>query len=86
METENRLMDTTLKSNPITMKVAPLPNWVKESINILRGNLQLSAYKLKIICVTSAVKHEGKSSVAFHLARSFSSFTKKLTDLGSMDG
>lgn len=93
METENRwmnansavgmkntfpaaTMNTTVKT-PISMKVSPLPEWVREAINILRGNLQLSAYNLKVICVTSALKHEGKSSIAFHLARSFASLSKK---------
>ena len=49
----------------------------REAFNKLRGNIQLSGYDLKTICVTSAVSHEGKSSTAFRLAESFSSLKKK---------
>ncbi len=58
-------------------KVEELPFYVKEAINILRGNIQLSGYELKLISVTSAVPDEGKSSISFHLAQSFASLGKK---------
>lgn len=61
----------------ITPKFEPLPFRVKEAINILRGNIQLSGYDLKLISVTSAVPDEGKSSVSFHLANSFAGLGKK---------
>ena len=53
---------------PETRKVVPqaepLPFQAKEAINVLRGNIQLSGFDLKVIAVTSALAHEGKSSIA----------------------
>ena len=37
---------------------------VNEAINVLRGNIQLSGNNIKTIAVTSAIAHEGKSSIA----------------------
>ena len=38
---------------------------------------QLSGYNVKVIAVTSALIHEGKSSIAFRLAKSFAGLGKK---------
>lgn len=58
-------------------EVKELPFQVKEAVNVLRGNIQLSGYDLKTIAITSAQAHEGKSSIAFHLARALASLDKK---------
>lgn len=66
---------------PETRKVIPqaepLPFQAKEAINVLRGNIQLSGFDLKVIAVTSALAHEGKSSIAFRLAKSMAGLKKK---------
>lgn len=54
-----------------------LPFQAREAINMLRGNIQLSGYDLKVIAVTSAVAHEGKSSIAFRLAKSMAGLNKR---------
>ena len=61
----------------VKLKIFELPFQAKEAINILRGNIQLSGYYLKTIAVTSTLTHEGKSSIAFHLAKSMASLNKK---------
>ena len=61
----------------IALTVPDASTITKEAFNKLRGNIQLSGYDLKTICVTSAVIHEGKSSVAFRLAESFANLEKK---------
>lgn len=66
-----------VRQNKIVLEVEPLPFRVKEAINVLRGNIQMSGYQLKTIAVTSALKHEGKSSTAFRLAKSLASLNKK---------
>ena len=63
--------------NRVLLKVSPLPFQVNEAVNILRGNIQLSGYDIKVIGVTSALKHEGKSSLSFRLAKSFAALEKK---------
>ncbi len=77
-------MDTNTASNPgylghrrVLMRVPQLPFQVNEAINILRGNIQLSGYDIKVVGVTSAMKHEGKSSLSFRLAQSFAALGKK---------
>ena len=66
---------------PETRKVVPeadqLPFQAKEAINVLRGNIQLSGFDLKVIAVTSALAHEGKSSIAFRLAKSMAGLKKR---------
>jgi capsular exopolysaccharide synthesis family protein len=61
----------------VAMQIEPLPFQAREAINVLRGNIQLSGYDVKTIAVTSALKHEGKSSVAFRLAQSMAGLEKK---------
>lgn len=77
----NASMDEPVRRRP-TEVVKPvlkeLPFRVNEAINILRGNIQLSGYKLKAIAVTSARANEGKSSIAFRLAKSMAGLEKKV--------
>ena len=61
----------------VSLKIAPLPFRAKEAMNMLRGNIQMSGYQLKTIAIISGIKHEGKSSIAFQLARSMAALNKK---------
>ena len=61
----------------VTPQIEPLPFAAREAINVLRGNIQLSGYDLKTIAVTSALAHEGKSSISFRLAKSLASLKKR---------
>ena len=61
----------------VTPAVPELPFQVNEAINTLRGNIQLSGFNIKVVGITSALKHEGKSSLSFRLAQSFSALEKK---------
>ena len=76
---EQRTTPTTGGSQQkrIALTVPDVSTVTKEAFNKLRGNIQLSGYDLKTICVSSAVIHEGKSSVAFRLAESFANLEKK---------
>ena len=51
---------------------------VNEAINVLRGNVQLSGNNIRTVAITSALAHEGKSSVAFRLAKSMASLEKRV--------
>ena len=66
---------------PNYKQVAPeiddLPFQAREAINVLRGNIQLSGANLKVIAITSAVAHEGKSSIAFRLTKSLAGLKKR---------
>lgn len=55
-----------------------LPFRVNEALNMLRGNIQMSGYNLKVIAITSALAHEGKSSIAFRLACSMAGLNKRV--------
>lgn len=66
-----------MNQKKIDLQIAPLPFQAREAINVLRGNIQLSGYDVKTIAVTSALKHEGKSSTAFRLAKSLAGLEKK---------
>ncbi|MBR1558728.1 MAG: CpsD/CapB family tyrosine-protein kinase, partial [Clostridia bacterium] len=61
----------------VALKISEVPFQVNEAVNTLRANIQLSGYDLKIIGVTSALKHEGKSAVSFRLAKSFAALNKQ---------
>lgn len=61
----------------VTPELNDLTFQAREAINVLRGNIQLSGFDLKVIAVTSAQAHEGKSTVAFRLARSFAALKKR---------
>ena len=71
-----------LSGSPINTPVVriqskDLPFQANEAINTLRANIQLSGYDIKVVGITSAVKHEGKSSLSFQLAKSFAGLGKK---------
>lgn len=51
---------------------------VNEAINVLRGNIQLSGSNIKTIAVTSSIANEGKSSIAFRLAKSMAGLEKRI--------
>lgn len=61
----------------IELTMPEVPFLVDEAINTLRGNIQLSGYDLKVICVTSAFKHEGKSSLSFRIAKSMAALNRR---------
>ena len=68
----------TVRPDKVVKPVLPkLPFRVNEAINI-RGNIQMSGYRLKAIAVTSAGAHEGKSSTAFRLAKSMAALDKRV--------
>lgn len=60
---------------PVLSKV---PFAVNEAINVLRGNVQLSGNNIRAVAVTSSLAHEGKSSMAFRLAKSMASLEKRV--------
>lgn len=62
----------------VTPQLQELPFQAREAINVLRGNIQLSGYDLKTIAITSALAHEGKSSMAFRLAKSLAGLGKRV--------
>ncbi len=72
MEENNILTYRSIK--PI---ISEIPFQVREAINVLRGNIQMSGKDIKVIAITSALAHEGKSSIAFRLANSFASLGKR---------
>lgn len=45
--------------------------YIKEAFKTLRSNIEFCGDEVKIIAVTSCMAHEGKSSVAMELAKSF---------------
>ena len=75
-EFTNPSVDMTQRTRFVEVQVKKLPFQVTEAINTLRANIQLSGYDLKVIGVCSALKHEGKSSLSFQLARSFAHLGK----------
>lgn len=62
----------------IRPQISEIPYRANEAINILRGNIQLSGNDIRTIAVTSAVAHEGKSSIAFRLAKSLAALEKRV--------
>lgn len=74
-QNQYRQYDTAAKM--VTPKMPKIPFQVREAINVLRGNIQLSGADLKTIAVTSSLAHEGKSSIAFLLAKSLAGLDKK---------
>lgn len=60
---------------PVLSKV---PFAINEAINVLRGNVQLSGNNIRAVAVTSSLAHEGKSSMAFRLAKSMASLEKRV--------
>lgn len=78
MEQQQKWKDSISGINYKCVKpqIGELPFQVREAINTLRGNIQLSGYDLKVISITSAMENEGKSSIAFQLARSLAALNK----------
>lgn len=73
---ENRPMGQ--QREVIKPELGKLPFGVNEAINVLRGNVQLSGNNIKAVAVTSSLAHEGKSSIAFRLAKSMASLEKRV--------
>lgn len=67
-----------MHNKTITPRISTLDFHTKEAINILRGNIQMAGYNVKIIAFTSANAHEGKSSLSFRLAKSLAGLNKKV--------
>ena len=68
---------TTTTENVIRLNTQNTPYYLAEAINTLRGNIQLSGFKLKVIAVVSSNPNEGKSTVSLQLANSIASLKKK---------
>ena len=66
------------KPQIVKPQIKDVPYQVNEALNILRGNIEMSGYNLKVIAVTSARSHEGKSSIAFRLAKNLAGLKKKV--------
>lgn len=64
-------------NNRVIPEIKELPFSAREALNVLRGNIQLSGFDLKVIAVTSSLANEGKSTIAFRLAKSFSALKKR---------
>ena len=77
METIKSSGSDNAGSQTIHLDLPELPFAAREAINILRGNIQLSGFKLKTVALTSCHANEGKSSVAMYLAASLASLKKK---------
>ena len=45
--------------------------YIKEAFKTLRSNIEFCGDDIKVIAITSCMAHEGKSSVAMELAKSF---------------
>ena len=75
-EKEEEKMDTA-ESQKVELTVKDLPFQANEALNTLRANIMLSGYGVKVVCLTSSFKHEGKSSLSFRLAMSFAALDKK---------
>lgn len=64
-------------NQPIEPHVKPLDFHAREAINMLRGTVQMAGYQTNVFAVTSALAHEGKSSLAFRLAQSLAALEGK---------
>ena len=67
---------TTTPENVIRLTTQNIPYYLAEAVNTLRGNIQLSGFKLKVIAVVSSNPNEGKSTVSLQLANSIASLKK----------
>lgn len=67
-----------MHNKTITPRISTLDFHTKEAINILRGNIQMAGYNVKVIAFTSANAHEGKSSLSFRLAKSLAGLNKRV--------
>lgn len=59
--------------------VIPQPDFrTRESINMLRGNIQMAGFQMKAIALTSSGEDEGKSAISFRLADSLAALNKRV--------
>lgn len=61
----------------IEPQIAALDFHAREAVNMLRGTIQMAGYQTNVFAITSALAHEGKSSLAFRLAQSLSALEGK---------
>lgn len=66
-----------MKDVRVEMQVRPLEYHACEAINMLRGAVQMAGAGTRVFAVTSALAHEGKSSLAFRLAQSLAALEGK---------
>ena len=57
-------------SNRVQIEAPELPYEINEELKLLRTNLQFCGTDKKVICITSAVASEGKSTTVLNLCRS----------------
>lgn len=50
----------------------------REAFKMLRSNVEFSGEDIKVICITSCIQSEGKSSISFELAKSYAQMDKKV--------
>ena len=62
----------------IGLEMPDLPYEINEELKVLRTNLQFCGMDKKVICVTSAVASEGKSTTVLNLCRSITELGKKV--------
>ncbi len=62
----------------VELKLAELPYEINEEIKLLRTNLQFCGTDKKVICITSAVASEGKSTTVLNLCRSLTEQNKRV--------
>ncbi len=58
-------------------RIGELDFHAREAINMLRGSIQMAGYQMKVFAFTSALAHEGKSSLAFRMACSLAALEGK---------
>lgn len=67
-----------MQNKIIVPNISSLDFRTNEAINMLRGSIQMAGNNVKVIAMTSARAHEGKSSLAFRLAKSLAALNKKV--------
>ena len=60
------------------LKLDELPYEINEEIKLLRTNLQFCGAEKKVICITSAVASEGKSTTVLNLCLSLTEQNKRV--------
>lgn len=68
-----------MRNRFVNPQINELPFHAREAINMLRGSIQMAGYRTKVFAITSALAHEGKSSLAFRLACSLAGLADKRT-------
>lgn len=62
----------------VELEQRELPYEINEEIKLLRTNLQFCGADKRVICITSAISNEGKSTTTLNLCRSFAELGKKV--------